>query len=280
MKYQVFPILVLAWAATTAHAQDDFDPVLPGEPNAQYKVTVGISHPEAGRVAGGGSYATGTNITVSKSDAWVSESDEVYYSFQYWTLNGEEYTTDSSFEYTVGTNNVNFVAVYEVVAIEEVTSRVHIVMSPADACDNHTTDNRRYFEGDNAYIYCYARQGFDFLGWYEGNSLVSRNQHFYYQVGKDDVTLTAKFFYNPAIPAEPDCQQVNVDNLSPGDVNKDGRVDVLDVVICVDVIQNNKVNNRADMNKDGVVDQSDVVRISTKVLTHDNRVNFNNMNKK
>lgn len=216
MKSKIISILILALAAITANAQDDFNPTLPGEPNAQYKVTVSISNPEAGSVSRGGSYSSGRTVTISKSDASFNASANVYYKFKYWTLNGVQYSTASSFTYTVGTENANFVAVYEAMSPDEVSSRVYIQMSPADACYSYTTSGQRYREGNSVYISCSANAGFEFQGWYENEVLISSNKYFYYTVGKDDATLTARFVYNPAIPQDPaNDGQTDIDNSDP-----------------------------------------------------------------
>lgn len=263
---KVLSILILTLAALSASAQDDFNPTLPGEPNAKYKVTVGISEPAAADVNGGGSYSTGDEITISKSDYWFSSEAEVYYRFKHWTLNGEEYSTESSFNYVVGTDNIEFVAVYEVLNPDEVTSRVYVNMSPADACYDFTPNGQRYYEDDYAYLYCYENPNFEFQGWYEGDRLVSTEKHFNYLVGEDDVTLTAKFTYNPIIPGEPVGSQDDVDNGMKGDVNDDRVVDVQDVVACVNVVLTSADNKKSDVNKDGVTDVQDVVSLVNIVL--------------
>lgn len=216
MKSKIITVLILALAAITANAQDDFDPILPPEPNASYKVTVSISHPDAGTVYGGGSYSNGKSITISKSDASFYSTSKVYYKFKHWTLNGEVYSTSSSFNYVVSNTNANFVAVYEALSPDEVTSKIFIDIEPADACSSHTTSGNRYFEGNSVYISCYSNPGFEFMGWYEGDTQVSTSKSFYYTVGKDDATLTAKFEYNPSIPKEPEGgDQSDVDNSDP-----------------------------------------------------------------
>ena len=259
--------MFLALAALTANAQDDFDPVLPGEPNAHYKVTVGISDSNAGTVYGAGSFNSGDEVTISKSDAWYSSDADVYYQFKYWTLNGVQYSTESAFTYVVGTENANFEAVYETLNPDEVTSKVYVQMSPADACEYSTTSGQRYFSDNYAYIYCEPRPAFEFLGWYEGNKLVSKDLNFNYLVGENDVTLTARFDYNPVIPGEPvNDGQTNVDNSQKGDVNNDGTVDVQDVVACVNIVLTDTDNMRADVNGDGQIDVQDVVSLVNIIL--------------
>lgn len=275
MKNRILTILLLALAALTANAQGDFNPALPGEPNATYKVTVGISTPSAGNVYGGGSYRQGQQITIRRSDAYFSESSSVFYKFKHWTLNGEEYTqagTSLSFTYTVGTENAAFEAVYEEEDPDNVTSKVFLVAEPADACTFNRTSGQRYMEENYAYLYYYnSSEAFRFQGWYDGETLVSTNSNIYYFVGKDDVTLTARFSYEPVIPGEPvGGEQDNIDNGLKGDVNGDGTMNVSDAIQIINAILGDKVgslNNRiCDMNADGVVNVSDAIQIINIIL--------------
>lgn len=270
MRHRLISFLILALAALSANAQDDFNPTLPGEPNAKYKVTVGISHSTAGTVTGGGSFSSGDEITIRRNDASVSSSSAVFYKFKYWTLNGEEYTPaakTSSFRYTVGTENANFMAVYEEEDPDNVTSKVFLVADPADACTFNTTSGNRYLEDNDVYLYYnVSSSAFKFVGWYEGENRITPNRTFNYHVGENDATLTARFTYEPVIPGEPVGSQDDVDNGMKGDVNDDRVVDVQDVVACVNVVLTGTDNKKSDVNKDGVTDVQDVVSLVNIVL--------------
>lgn len=270
MKQKILSILFLALAALTANAQDDFNPVLPGEPNAHYKVTVAISDSKAGTVSSGGSYTKGTQVTIRRNDAYVSSNTTVFYKFKYWTLNGAEYAPagkNSSFTYTIGTQNANFVAVYEEEDPDNVTSRVFLTAEPADACTFSTNSGNRYLEGNSVYLNCTpTSSAFKFEGWYENGRLISSSRNFNYNVGEDHANLTARFTYEPTIPGEPTSSQDNVDNSTKGDVNNDGTVDVQDVVACVNVVLTDSGNKRADVNKDDVIDVQDVVSLVNIIL--------------
>lgn len=269
MKNRILTILLLALAALTANAQG-FDPNPPAEPNAKYKVTVGISHAAAGTVSGAGSYSTGQTVTIKRTDKSVSSSSTVFYKFKCWTLNGVEYTPaakSSSFTYTVGTENAAFEAVYEEEDPDNVTSRIYLVAEPADACTFNQISGQRYLEGNSAYLYYnVTSSAFKFLGWYEGDVLITTNSTFNYNVGTDDATLTARFSYEPTIPGEPVGSQDNVDNGIKGDVNDDKMVNVQDVVACVNVILTSSDNKRADVNKDGSINVQDVVNVVNIIL--------------
>lgn len=262
--------MILTLAAVTANAQDDFNPPLPGEPNANYKVKVGISHSGAGSVNGGGSFVQGQQVTIRRTDAYVSSSTTTFYKFKYWTLNGEEYEPagkKSSFTYTIGTENATFEAVYEVEDPDNVTSKVYLIAEPSDACTFNQTSGNRYLEDNSVYLYYNSTSdAFKFKGWYEEDKLITTNRYFYHNVGTDDATITARFTYEPTIPSEPTGCQDNVDNSTKGDVNNDNAVDVQDVVACVNVVLTDSGNKKADVNKDGLVDVQDVVSLVNIIL--------------
>lgn len=266
MRSKLLSLFVFALAVLTANAQDDFDPTLPGEPNANYKVTVDISHPTAGSVYGGGSFMTGSQVTISRSDYYQSANNTVFYKFKHWLLNGVEYTeagTSSSFTYTVGTQNAVFEAVYEEENADNLTSRLYVVAEPADACSFNFASGERFFEDQYAYLYFYTTsEAFKFAGWYNGDRLVSKDYYINYYIGKDDATLTARFTYDPVIPDDPIGNQENVANGVLGDVNGDGKVNMVDVVALTNIFLGKTKEydlSICDINKDGVVNMVDVV---------------------
>ena len=61
--------------------------------------------------------------------------------------------------------------------------------------------------GEERYIYAYPRLGYEFKQWMEGDSVVSTNPYFYYEMPDHNVTLTAYFewnpYYNPENPGDP-----------------------------------------------------------------------------
>lgn len=275
MKQKILSILFLALAALTANAQDDFNPTLPGEPNAHYWVTVSISNEAAGSVSGGGSFPQSQQITISRNDAYFSPSSTVFYRFKCWKLNGREYTeagTATSFPYTVGTENAAFEAVYEAVDPDNVTSRLFLVAEPADACTFNQTSGQRHFEDNYASLYYQpTSEAFRFLGWYEGDQLITTDPSLSYYIGKEDATLTARFSYEPVIPGDPTSTQENVANGIKGDVNGDGKVTVADAVAVMDYYihrsEASDLDATYDVNGDGRVTVADAVEIMNIYLT-------------
>lgn len=97
-------LLIVGSAMFTVSAQDDFNPGNPPEPDLRLRVSVSS---ERGYTSGSGTYLSGTKVTISTS----SQSPD--FTFAYWTLNGEKYSEQQTFEYVVADRNVNFVAIYD-----------------------------------------------------------------------------------------------------------------------------------------------------------------------
>ena len=73
----------------------------------------------------------------------------------------------------------------------------------------------------------------------------------------------SKIVFNPSNPSEPDSSQDNVQTTLTGDVNKDGAIDVLDIVAVVNYSLKESDENLStyDITGDGVVDILDIVRV-------------------
>ena len=71
-------------------------------------LSVSASPSGAGTVSGGGAFSPETVRT-------ISTSANTGYTFLYWMLNGEQYSDATSFNYTVGNEDADFVAVYQLI---------------------------------------------------------------------------------------------------------------------------------------------------------------------
>ena len=259
-------VLLLIWGSTPAlYAQ--YNPTNPPEPeeNIYYNVSVTANTTAAAYTSGTGKYLQGTKITVKYS---LRNSN---YTFTHWTVNGEVYSQkSSSFTYTVGGDD-------KIVA--------HFSYTPSSPLEPSAKDEHRLYIESNSYSACsfnvtsgmwvefdnyvtlttYVNQGYDFLGWYRNGVRVSDKTTFNYLMPDEDVTLVAKFKYNPFSPDEPesDGSQDNVQTTLTGDVNKDGTIDVLDIVAVVNYSLKNSDENlhHYDLNGDGTVDIIDIVKI-------------------
>lgn len=256
-------LLLLVGSAPAAYAQ--FNPVNPPEPqeNIYYNVTVSASNSAAAYIYGEGKYLVGTRVTIRYS------SRSSAYKFRYWTLDGELFSTDASFTYTVGESDAEFVAhfYYDPSSPAEPdamnTNRLYLTSDNEKACAFNIASGTKVESGTSVRLQVYVNQGYDFLGWYDGDTLVSESTSFYYVMPGRDVTLTARFRYNPFNPDEPegDGTQGDVQTKVEGDVNMDGVVSVSDIQVVVNLILSGAEADDepdADVNADGSISVSDI----------------------
>lgn len=259
-------VLLLILGSTPAlYAQ--YNPTNPPEPqeNIYYNVTVESSPAAAANMTGTGKYVAGTNV-----DVRYSLKSSVY-SFSHWTVNGERTDIEkSSFTHTV-TGDTKIVAHFKYTPSSPLEPnskdeyKLFIEASNEGACSFNRTSGL-WTEFDNyVTLTTYVNQGYDFLGWYRNGVLVSDKTTFNYLMPAEDVTLVAKFRYNPFNPTEPegDGSQSNVQTHAKGDVNKDGVVNVFDIVSIVNYSLGESDENLPtyDITGDGVVNVFDIVRI-------------------
>lgn len=254
---------------------DDFDPTLPPDPRARFKVTTTVSPSAAGYASGAGSYEKGTTVT-------VSTSANSGYVFDHWELNGQRYdgATDTHFSYVTSDSRADFVAVYTfnpnipADPQQNIKCRLYLEPSTAGACSFNRTSGDKWTKGASVYVTAYASQGYEFQGWYEGETFISSNASFTYTMSSDnDVTLTARYAFNPTIPGDPQSSATDIANPEKGDVNDDGKLTMGDVVKLVnhilEVSQTGFNADLADVNEDGKVTMGDVVFVLNMILSGD-----------
>ncbi|MBO5922388.1 MAG: dockerin type I repeat-containing protein [Bacteroidaceae bacterium] len=267
-------MLLLVGSTPALHAQ--FNPTNPPEPDYEivepvkhYKVSISVMPASVAYVTSGGSYTSGyrkyiyTSLTNSK------------YKFSHWTLNGEFFSANSSFNYTVETADANFVAHYEFnpsspVEPERVpdiiVSPLYLVTNNGEACSFNQASGNEHEAESWVTLEAFVAKGYEFKGWYQGSTLISSNVRFNYQMPDEAVTLTAKvekIVFNPTNPSEPDSSQDNVQTTLTGDVNKDGVLNVFDIVSIVNYSLGEADENLPlyDLNGDKAVNVFDIVKI-------------------
>lgn len=261
--------LFLAIFAGKALAQD-LNPENPPEPYTKYKLTTTAT--PFGYTYGDGSYLSGEEV-------WVQTSAyNQNYTFSHWTLNGNRYSDAMSFTYTMTESKAVFVAVYDYTPVDpseplpNYTHRLFLTNNMPPACSFNLSSGTKVEEDSYVYVEAYVNSGYDFVGWYEGGRLISEVPAFNYQMGTDNVTLEAKFTYNPANPDEPGSapNQDDIANTEPGDVDGDGTIDISDKVMLVNHFISGTTSELskggADVNGDGVIDITDAVEIVNKYL--------------
>lgn len=267
----IFVILFLCVGSNMAVFADDFDPVNPAEPYVYSKLTVTADPVVAvSSLSGAGHYKEGTVVTLRSSRR------STLWTFSHWEKNGEWFSAETSPKYTMEADAVTFTACYDYTPdspdepwIDD--NRLYLVAEPLSACTFNKESGISYEYDETVTMEAYANAGYTFKGWYDGGTLVSSSLRFSFNMTDRDRTLVARFEYNPENPAEPDSDgsQTNVQTTPTGDVNKDGLVNVSDVVylvnVCLSRVQdfNNEI---CDVNNDGMVNVSDVVWTVRKCL--------------
>ena len=265
MKYlKYLTTLLLALAGQLQLAAQDYDPANPAEPYLYSKLTV-TGRPTAAisSLSGAGYYKEGMVVTLSSSRR------SSVYTFSHWEKNGEWYSSEASPKYTMENDAVTFTAVYEFTPSSPDEpllndNRLYLVAEPLTACTFNKASGQSYkYDQTVNSLRATPATGYTFLGWYDGSTLMSKNLTFSFNMPDRDVTLVARFEYNPTNPAEPegDGSQTNVQTTPTGDANGDGVVDVADAVRVINLCLTGEYAAKADVDGDGVVDVADAVRV-------------------
>lgn len=245
-------------------AQSDYNPANPLEPYALYRIAAAVEPAGAGYASGGGTYQYGQAIT-------LRTSGNAGFVFQGWKKNGEIVSSSSYYSFNVGDTNDTLTAVYEYLPTdpsepEGVYQRhLYLTTDMEGSCSFNRTNGAKADCDAYVTVTAYGSPGFVFGGWWKGGTKVSDTESFNYLMPDEDVTLEARYTYNPSSPDEPSSTQENVENTLLGDINADGTVDATDVVLLVNAYvagTTDKLDsNVADLNQDGVIDASDVVKL-------------------
>lgn len=263
----IYPLGDEEWEVNfTAVYKYVYNPDSPGEPsdidkNVKHNVTVSLNDERAGVVSGTGRYKYGTTVT-------VSTSGKVGYEFKGWVKNGQRYSTEKSFTYTVGIEDVEFIAEY-VNTAEELEMHGHALnleTNQQGSCTFSMESGTRFMPDDVFTVEVYPGTDQVFDGWYLDGSLVATTTTYSSYMGNKDITLSAHFRYVPDSPDEPTnpggyVEEVEKEGLL-GDVNGDGVVDMEDVVSLINIyLGKTSIYNISicDINKDKIVDMEDVV---------------------
>ena len=273
MTKKIYLIVTMLLLSFTGAWADDYNPANPPDPMLKYKLTVSASPSEAGYASGGGSYLPGASIT-------LSTSSRQNYEFLYWTSNGVKVSESRSFSYVMPDCPVEMIAVYGYNPVNPADPttlnkyRLYVETNMEGSCTFNVVSGAK--QNSNQYIRVSAQnisQGFKFQGWYEGETRISSVTSFNYMMPNQDITLTARFVYDPDSPTDPDSDesQTSIDTGLLGDVNHDGSVTMADANMVVNYyLATNKPEDfdveSADVNGDGFITMADANMIVNMFL--------------
>ena len=272
IKYGIMAWLLLFFSGNLlmAAVPGDFNPSNPPEPMANFKVVTKCS--TNAYTSGDGTYASGSEVYISTS------ANDINHQFAYWLKDGKKYTEEQYFTYIVGKESVTFEAVYDFMPVNPSEPsapnayRVYLESSPKGCCSFNRTSGSKEEAGNYVEISVYPNQGYQFLGWFDNGKKIGSSQTFYHFMPTNDITLTARFVYNPTNPDEPNgTGQTGVSNNSAGDVNNDGVINTSDAVLLINHYvagTTNEISSSvADLNADGVINTTDAVLLINKYVT-------------
>lgn len=246
-----------------------YNPENPAEPtdidhNVRYNVNVSINDERAGVVSGLGRYKYGETVTISTSGA-------VGYEFKGWLMNGQPHTTAKSFQYTVDTEDVDFVAEYVNTAeqLEEFGHAVYLTTNQQGSCTFNVESGKKYMKDDAFSVTAIPGTDQVFDGWYVGSTLIATTLKYSSYMQDEDITLSAHFRYVPDNPDEPTNPGGYVEEVEEegilGDVDEDGVVDMNDVAILLKHYLANSTDSLnkkvCDIDGDGSIDMNDVASL-------------------
>ena len=265
--YLIGLLLVIFTGSTQAQ---DLDPENPPEPFTMYKVTVKAE--PYGYTYGAGSYLLGTLVNISTS-AYTD------YTFSHWTKNGVEFSTSPSFTYTVDGERADFVAHYDFTPSDPqepqgvYRHRLFLTNNIQEACSFNLNSGTKVDEDTYVHVEANSNIGYDFLGWFVNGTKVSDVPSFNYLMGQENVTLEARYSYNPINPDEPfgDGSQTDIANGIKGDVNGDGKVTMADAIATMDYYLHwtsaSTDDAKYDANLDGKITMADAIEVMNIYLT-------------
>ena len=200
-------MLALFMCSISLWAQDDtFNPSSPAEPGPPGNVPMLslVADPvDGGTVSGAGWYEVGTNVTLR---AYNKQN----YVFDRWAdADGNTVSTSAQFKYTKKQGDETLTALFRFspgspAEPTEIAQQVYHQLTLVAEDGGTVSGGGKYMPNTRVYLSASLNTGYVFKGWYNADgTLVSSSASFYYTTTAADVTLTARFSFNPGSPGEP-----------------------------------------------------------------------------
>lgn len=181
----------------------------PGSPAEPTEIAQLIYHQltliaeEGGSVSGGGKYLPNTRVYLSASlntgyvfNGWYDDDGTLVstsQSFYYVTL-AKPVTLTARFRFNPGSPSE---------PTEPNIIPKHILTVTAEEGGTVNTGGSEMKEGATTTLTATANAGYVFRGWYKGDELYNANRSFTFTMGTEDVSLVARFTFNPSSPGDP-----------------------------------------------------------------------------
>ena len=202
--FLMLALLSLPLAPVAQGQNGSFNPDSPGEPGmAPSRLVLQAAPAEGGTTGGEGLFVPGNTVTV-----WARAASN--YVFVRWTdTKGRFVSETSTHRHVKGEGADTLVAHFRYAPGTPAEPQDPVLiqyfhLSVGTTEGGNAYGGGKYPAGSQVWLYCYTDTGFDFDGWYnEAGQLISPEQSFAYTTKPYNETVTPRFLYNPAAPAEP-----------------------------------------------------------------------------
>lgn len=150
-------------------------------PNS-YNLVLSSESLEKGSVTGGGEYDYLEEVT-------ITASPEMGYSFLGWYNGASQVSTQSTYTFTMPYNALNYVAKFN-------TNNYSIALASEDTNKGTVTGAGTYPYQQSRTITATPKTGYSFVGWYEGETLVSSSSSYTFTMPYTNLSYVAKFSAN------------------------------------------------------------------------------------
>ena len=236
MKRILISLFTLCVCWFNLYAQSgEFDPASPGDPQPFYTLTVQVSPAAAGEA------------NISRKIMTVGQEIDLYvnynngaFTFLQWVCGDSVLSSDNEWcHFTMPARNVvvtaqlvrkeNFDPASPPDPESQEAERKHLVtIYCTPSIGGYTNQSAFYMsEWEQTQLYAFNNAGYEFVGWYIGERLESLSNPVTLTMQQSDITLTARFRFNPLSPNEPGANRFDaatgemvIDRFTPGRLNE------------------------------------------------------------
>lgn len=201
-RIRYLSLLVMLFSIINVGAQEEFNPGNPPEPGQPpVKVTLLADPDDGGGFYGAGKYEPGKSVT-------VTANANTGYVFDYWyrpETPDEVVSRERSFNFIIGEEPVTLVAhfIYNPSSPGEPDRPNFYRLKLVSGEGGGVSGGGSYKPNTAVHIYANSNTSYRFVGWYQDETLISENSSYDVVMPEEDVTLEARFTYDPESPIEP-----------------------------------------------------------------------------
>lgn len=202
----------------TLTANFKFQPGAPSEPS---EPTIRPKHYITVSAGEGGTVTSSSNRVMEGESVTITATSNSGYKFVAWYQADTIVATTAKYTFVMDTADVSFMAVFEMLPVapfdpsspsepSEPTIRPkHYITVSASVGGTATSSSNRVMEGESVTITATPNSGYNFTGWYQADTLVSKTTKYTFVMDTVDVNFVAMFEkapvapFNPSSPSEP-----------------------------------------------------------------------------